>query len=312
MNKIYNENVKPFKLNFTLAGIYETTEGNELKYNHFLPRIEYIGRNKPIIINELKDIDTYISYIETVLYEINEFNFERSRDKIISITSIAFKLFKLNKFGSSLKGVFPEELIKSRAIILGSGNLNLCVFECLFHQLYFNEHNKYCNQLHTIISQAKRLCEAEGFDSRRFDGLDIISTVKLFEKHHMNINFFTYDSETKSYSSFAQYCFSNDYISVNLLMLNINDKFHLSYIKNLETLTGYMICPKCKSYCYKKKKHGNDNSLKAFNRHVNNCDGVFRKKINLNKVALPYLPHLFNNKAYLYAYAHMQHLTLKQ
>ena len=187
------------------------------------------------------------------------------------------------------------------------------MFECLFQQLYFNEHHKFCNQQHTIVSNAKRLCESEGYDSRRFDGLDLISTVKLFERYELNINIFTYDKETKSYSSFdlsdlkaslkpfAQYCFNNEYITVNLLMLNIRDKFHLSYIKNLETLTGFMICPKCKSYCYNKNK---GNSLKAFNRHVISCDGTFKKKINLNKVALPYLPHLFNNKAYLYAYAH--------
>ena len=66
------------------------------------------------------------------------------------------------------------------------------------------------------------------YDTRRFDGLDIIATTKLFEKYEMNVNLFRYDVNNKTYSMFAQYVFSNEFVTVNLLMLNVKDRFHLS------------------------------------------------------------------------------------
>ena len=120
----------------------------------------------------------------------------------------------------------------------------------------------------------------------------------------MNVNLFRYDVNNKTYSMFAQYLFSNEFVTVNLLMLNVKDRFHLSYIKDVEKLTGFMICHKCKN------KHGHGNSLNAFYKHVESCDDTFKKKIFLSKVTLPYLPHPFNHKAYLYAFSY--NLTYEQ
>ena len=92
--QIDNENVKPFKLNFTVPGIYEINEDQDVKYKQFLSRLEYIGVNKPLVINGLKDIDTYISYIETIFYELNEFVFESTHEKINAVTVIAFKFIQ--------------------------------------------------------------------------------------------------------------------------------------------------------------------------------------------------------------------------
>ena len=70
-------------MNFTVAGIYEINEDQDVKFKQFLSRLEYIGRNKPLVINELKDIDTYISYIETIFYELNEFVFESTKKSLL-------------------------------------------------------------------------------------------------------------------------------------------------------------------------------------------------------------------------------------
>ena len=63
------------------------------------------------------------------------------------------------------------------------------------------------------------------------------------------------------------------------------------YIRKLEDLTGILICPKCQSYCYNIK--GTNRNRKKFTEHVKTCTGKFEKKLRIDTLPHPYVPHLW-------------------
>ena len=63
----------------------------------------------------------------------------------------------------------------------------------------------------------------------------------------------------------------------------------------IEALTNIHICPQCGSYIHKGHEH-----MDRFNRHVDKCDGKFKKDFIPSREALPYCPHILNNPVYLY------------
>ena len=74
------------------------------------------------------------------------------------------------------------------------------------------------------------------------------------------------------------------------------------WIKNVESLTGLLFCPKCKQLICRKDSHYGD---RTFKRHTNKCDGnpVHAKELKLEKLSLPYCPHILKNLQYAYCLA---------
>ena len=70
------------------------------------------------------------------------------------------------------------------------------------------------------------------------------------------------------------------------------------YIKNVENLTGLIFCDKCGDLVCRKTAIHRDKALKA---HMKHCDGKpgVHKRLDLDRVPQPYVPHILKNKEYM-------------
>jgi hypothetical protein len=79
-------------------------------------------------------------------------------------------------------------------------------------------------------------------------------------------------------------------------------KTHILLIKDHEKLFDCKICPKCRLFCSRK---GDKNGVEfVFAKHVRQCDGKLKQDVKLPSIALPYLPHVYNNSRYIESLAH--------
>ena len=81
--------------------------------------------------------------------------------------------------------------------------------------------------------------------------------------------------------------------------MNINKetKTHIMHIFNPERVTGVLICNKCRDYgVYTNETH----PKRDIENHVEKCTGKFEKKLKLDKIQKPYVPHLTKNPILIY------------
>jgi hypothetical protein len=77
---------------------------------------------------------------------------------------------------------------------------------------------------------------------------------------------------------------------------------HAMVITNVEKLTGLRFCSKC-GLGFRTSDH----HRARFNKHCEECDGKFHKKLKLNS-SLAFVPHIMKNKTLQYMLAHKSEL----
>ena len=335
VDTVYGEEQKrnsiPFKLNFDLSGVFEehyTVNG--------VPKVEYKSReilsigdyrnydykvqtgkpryhlnpNIPILVESMNDIDLIMHYIEIVLFN---YSVTESSTKLIFVSSVAFKVHRLRKTTGKIVNL-PEEFTKSRWVIVDNEDDNLCWYRflsiCLDQSLINAKTNRIQNR--TQVAQ-KILCEDHGAPYKtkmtnaarkvlsEFDGVTMKQMKASAKKHHINVNIYEYDDETKQYTIGTQWFFDKSYDTHSALLYTKNTIIHIMYVTNAEKLTGILVCPKCRSFCLSTKcVHSN----LRMEKHSKKCDGIFRKSYIPEKESKPYCPHILENHTYEYCLAH--------
>lgn len=312
LKHIFENEVKPFKLQFNVGGIYESIDSSNdepvYKYEYSHPNYNLANRSIPVIMRTKADIDLWRIYFNEFLYTLQEFSFEKSNTKLCAITSIVFSVGRMIKVNGKIE--LPEEIVKSKSIITDNIDDQLCWYRFLITCLGTESQNKdstkrtiaakkLCAQDHNIKYTTTLTNEAKQFLDN-FEGMDIDKMKISAEKHKININFYDYDAENKIYDISEQWFFNKDWNTYSALLISKNGIIHIMRITNPEALTSIMICPICKSYCHRKSSKHN----KRFENHVKKCDGKFRKEIVLDKVSKPYCPHILNNPTLEYCLAY--------
>ena len=320
-NVVFKSERKPFKLTFELSGIFEIP----VKQHDEIIRYEYEKRainainykyssNIPITVQMNADLDKIKFYIESVLH-----NYEASESsvKLTFVSSVAFSVHRLVKITGKLQ--LPEELIKSRLIITDNEDDNLCWYRFLAICLYPDMIKRKLN--HRTSLARRILCEDHGFPYKtnitnealnflnHYEGTTMEEMKLSAQKHKINVNIYEYFGTEQSsshngvvtglYDISEQWFFDKSYKPFNALLYSKGQVLHIMYIKDAEKLTGLLVCPKCKSYIVR-----GINNHKRFEKHVNKCDGKFKKNFIAEKQSLPYCPHILLNPVYEYCLAH--------
>jgi hypothetical protein len=129
-----------------------------------------------------------------------------------------------------------------------------------------------------------------------------------------NINLYSYTKKTDCYSFEERYQHpnpDNNTTDVNIAVVNIKDRNHIFYVKDVGKATGIIVCPKCHYAVFQNERYNRNNSKHqgsntSLTEHIKNCDGKVEngKKLVVLKRNIPYCDHITSNKTYKYLLAH--------
>ncbi|KAA6361027.1 MAG: hypothetical protein EZS28_043446, partial [Streblomastix strix] len=197
-----------------------------------------------------------------------------------------------------------------------------------------SKEKRYCNN--EIISISKQLLVQVlelPFDSKSrkmtdllktFDGLDITKYANLVsQKLKINQDIYYYDNEHKNYYRGLQVMYQQENENdkqesiktirdadfevipqIDILVVESiwedNKISHAFAIANKQTLTGLKFCPHCNSKAFDPK---DKNYSRDYEIHIIQCEnneGKIVKKVKLDYIQKPFVPHIMQNKTYQY------------
>jgi hypothetical protein len=179
-----------------------------------------------------------------------------SSTKYICITDITFTAFRLRNtgFGNLIPGYEDLYNNHNRAIFTCAYNQNTCVLECIYIATNFEKYKSLRGNPRKILSKIKQI-HKEIFNTtipKNFIGVDVLATLKLAaDKFNLNFTVFTRDPKTQEddkppYVYFqAVESATPGATNANVLLCHNKEKQHTMFIKDIEALTNFHICPKC-------------------------------------------------------------------
>lgn len=314
LEKVFRIEYKPFKLQFTLSGVFE--EYNLNQYEYTAEKIYWAGGDSiPIIIKSYEDLSQVKQFINATL---SHYQTSTSSKLLSIVASVCFRISKLIKISGKINGL-PEEFIKSHAIIVDNEDDGLCFYRFLACCLDSNLTNAKSFNLKNRTSKAKALLlEKYGIkftsnmtqkDKQRtykilssFKGINQYEMKEEVINRKLNVNIFDYDEDKKRYDIIDTWIGDKTSKTYhNALIYSNKNTIHIMFIKpdKLQILTDFMFCPKCRLYTTRGK-----NKVHKMNKHIKHCDGVFKKELFISDAPLPYCPHIINNGVYQYCLAH--------
>ena len=270
-----------------------------------------------IIKGDLNDYDTlelYKTYMAKVIEEAKEATFISTKHKWISIVNVMFAVYRLKQTQGRLTFI-PPELLSNKSIVPYNEDNNLCFWAAYASYLHDIGHNHPHRKLiseqdsfkkRQLTTDAKSLLIAFHPDITNinlYQGFDLTTELKPFTMWaKIDVNIYDYDCTSKKFNLFQSVkCSLTDSCTaeetktevqvMNILLITQNCKTHVMYIKDVERLTGILICPKCHSYCYNMR--GGDRNKKRFDEHVSKCTGKPEKQFRFDIPSHPYCPHLW-------------------
>jgi hypothetical protein len=168
---------------------------------------------------------------------------------------------------------------------------NLCMFATLVYHRHPNEKlgikdvkaeaNQYWMDFEKIKCNKKTLKDAlEKYKGFSFEDHNVYRFCHHFK---INVSFFNYENDhyflSQEYSPPMLYCGADGKPkhyedTLNILLVNHNDKFHAMYIKNVENLTGLRFCNICKTSIKRDAAHGD----RTFKNHMRKHELINRSK----------------------------------
>ncbi|KAA6354497.1 MAG: hypothetical protein EZS28_049976, partial [Streblomastix strix] len=194
-----------------------------------------------------------------------------------------------------------------------------------------SKEKRYCNNEIISISREYLVQVLElPFDSKSrkmtellktFDGLNITKYANIVsQKLKINQDIYYYDNEHKNYYRGLQVCYQceegqsevntnsvggiNAIKTIDILVVESiwegNKISHAFAIANKQALTGLKFCPHCNSKAFDPK---DKNYSRDYEKHTIKCEnneGKIVKKVKLDYIQKPFVPHIMQNKTYQY------------
>ena len=319
VDKLYDKEMKPFKINFGYGGIYEEErEENRFVYTN-IPALQFeTGRFAPVVIRNEETKQLFKDYFITALSEmINNYTLISTRHKLVCIHSLLFKVFRLNKIGAKIPGL--DEFLKSKMIKCPTEDDNFCfdyvatMFKHpqmkpkdIYRKGRVYAYKRVFNEEPNVNSSQYRLW------CKEYKGFDFTNDIKRYcDFYHVNVDFYEKKcNETKtikgSYALTHQHIENDDYEKMSILLVSLKHRTHAMLIlpHQVDKLTGFVFCSKCQQVIARTDKNRNED--RALRRHLRHCTGkpTIKKTCQLDEVAQPYIPHIMKNRTYAYCLAH--------
>ncbi|KAA6368664.1 MAG: hypothetical protein EZS28_035809, partial [Streblomastix strix] len=151
---------------------------------------------------------------------------------------------------------------------------------------------------------------------KTFEGLDITKYANIVsQKLKINQDIYYYDNEHKNYYRGLQVMYQQDdqnekqeiIKTIDILVVESiweeNKISHAFAIANKQALTGLKFCPHCNSKAFDPK---DKNYSRDYEKHIIKCEnneGKIIKKVKLDYIQKPFVPHIMQNKTYQYLLA---------
>ncbi|KAA6400266.1 MAG: hypothetical protein EZS28_004212 [Streblomastix strix] len=156
------------------------------------------------------------------------------------------------------------------------------------------------------IAEAKRIFQrVNGVEFRdNYQGFDFVNDIDNFiNKEQVNIYMYTYSDSPPRYELLYNYAIDKKEKQFNILFINEGTNVHTMYISDVEVLTGFRYCNICHRQAFRIK----DPNLQVLMRnHMKKCQiygGKIVKKVNLERFAKLFVPHILSKKTYKYLQA---------
>ena len=292
----------PFKIQFTFGHIVEY---DDERYEFRSPTSVDSEHRIPVTIKDNDSLKKFKAYIISfMINDVQEHNRRVSLGKLICYFRVMFKVYRLSNTGAKLPGL--EIFIKRKDIKVYTEDDNMCMFAS--YAFFRDTANKINDNSKMMRQMWKYFAEFYGISTERryalvkeaiaqYQGFNIAAEIDAFCNHFkVNVAIYHYN-DNKRYHIATEYFYNESYDKLNLLLIAVGNKSHVMWIKNVESLTGLLFCPKCKQLiCRKDSAHGE----RTFKRHTNKCDGspVHAKELKLDNISLPYCPHILKNLQY--------------
>ena len=294
-----------FKIQFTFGHIVEY---DDERYEFKQPTSVDSEHRIPVTIKDNDSLKKFKAYIISfMINDVQEHNRRVSLGKLICYFRVMFKVYRLSKTGAKLPGL--EIFIKRKDVKVYTEDDNMCMFAsyAFFRNAKidnakkaFEHARKYFAEFYNISTERKYAHVKEAIAN--YQGFNIATEIDDFCNHFkVNVAIYHYN-DNKRYHLAAEYIADESYDKFNILLVAVGNKSHVMWVKNVESLTGLLFCPKCKQLiCRKDSAHGE----RTMKRHINKCDGspVHAKELKLDNISLPYCPHILKNLQYAYCLA---------
>ncbi|KAA6387854.1 MAG: hypothetical protein EZS28_016620 [Streblomastix strix] len=340
VDKVYEEQYhQAFKIQFNFGVIYEEYKSDQndqvqVDYGYILPRDTRIQEHASKVIQFEEDIEEFNQYIKSAIINMQSYIIDSTKQRFIAIYSMMIKTYNLQP---QIVGASTKELIdfhcggRKNVIYKNTGNNNICYMEAVAKALHPDTKEKRYKSESIISIRREYLVQILElpFDSKSrkmtdllktFDGLDITKCANIVsQKLKINQDIYYYDNKHKNYYGGLQVMYQDEIADQNKTTLHQeiktsgilvveseqeNNKItHAFAITNKQALTGLKFCPHCNSKAFDPK---DKNYSRDYEKHIIKCEnneGKIEKKVKLDYIQKPFVPHIMQNKTHQYLLA---------
>ncbi|KAA6380110.1 MAG: hypothetical protein EZS28_024364 [Streblomastix strix] len=314
VDKVYEEqHHQAFKIQFNFGVIYEEYKSDQndqvqVDYGYILPRDTRIQEHAPKVIQFEEDIEEYKQYIKSAIINMQSYIIDSTKQRFIAIYSMLIKTFNLQP---QIVGASMKELIdihcngRKNAIYKNTGNNNNCYMEAVAKALHPDiKEKRYKSESIISISREYLVQVLElPFDSKSRKMTDLLKTFEGLDITKY-ANIVSQKMQSKNGAMLIKMKLQK---TIDILVVESewegNKISHAFAIANKQALTELKFCPHCNSKAFDLK---DKNYSRDYEKHIIKCEnneGKIVKKIKLDYIQKPFVPHIMQNKTYQYLLA---------
>ena len=112
IDRIYEIEDKPFKINIDFGTIWEKRNVNDYNYSFKHPKFEDAKRHPPVIVRNIETKELAKTHIDSIINYMITYPVGESNTKLICIYSVMIKVFRLGLIGTVAPGL--EKFVKNK------------------------------------------------------------------------------------------------------------------------------------------------------------------------------------------------------
>jgi hypothetical protein len=270
---------KPFKVNFSFGVVVEDTR--IVGENPFWIEAPNLNSNMMKLhtattINNVRQVEKYFDYIESqISFLATEVHHDRgSSTRYIGIHSICLQVTQVLDI---VTGAYRDT--------------NLCFWESFARMRYPNECGKGGKQASLIAKQLYKMYYNRSY-SNTYQGFGIFTeSLNFYQRFHVQVCIYRCQGTQFYHERDLPTVVEPDTEQLHIYVRD--DNTHCEYIKNIDSILGVVICPKCQNVVGTSNQgHGK----RTLDNHLRWCD-VKKKKVTFQTVETPYCPAIYHNTA---------------